>query len=321
MRNVAIINTQAAGDCILGTHTARLYKKKFPDSYITFYTRKGLVPTTGEGDINDGIIYKILKLQDSIDAVGFLENEQLYSSSPPVKDTIDEIIVQDRWFSDLGLAKSQHSQLISKYGQEEFSDTETTFNVGSPKFLPEDHIVISTSGPLDWNRKTKNETLRIEILIKLKKYLTDNNIRARINLVGRDVERGDLLESLVNLNNSHIYIGPMGLPVHMAAGLGLDTIHVTSVYPEEYDSPKYYHSGLHYPIKSDIHCKEYTCVKEKLFNRDNYHEGPQAEFGFWPKTCPHNANKMSCVYNAESDKVISAFDDWYNKKGNKLWTL
>lgn len=320
MRNVAIVNTQAAGDCLLGTHTARLYKKKFPDSYITFYTRKGLVPTTGESDINDGVIYSILKMQEGIDAVGYVDNGNLVSYSQPVSEKIDELIVQSSWYSDLGLAKSQHAELYSKYGESEFSDTETQFNIGSDKLIPQDHLVISTSGPLDWNRKTKNETLRIEILVKLKQYLVDNKIKARINLLGRDVESGDLLSSLQKLNNSHIYIGPMGLPVHAAAGLGVDTIHITSVYPSEYDSPKYYHSGLHYPIKSDIHCGNFECVQPKLYG-DNSPEGPFAAFTFWPKTCPHTSNKMSCVYNSESDKVISAFDDWYSRKGKDLWEL
>lgn len=319
MKNVAIVNTQAAGDCLLGTHTAKLYKKKFPDSYITFYTRKNLVPTTGESDLNDGIIYDIIKMQPGIDAVGYFDNGSLISLGKPISDTVDELIVQQSWFSDLGIAKSQHNDLISRYGPDDFSDTETEFNVGSHKLLPNDHLVIATSGPLDWNRKTKNETLRIQILMELKNYLQKNNIRARINLLGRDVEQGNLLESLQKLNNSHIYIGPMGLPVHVAAGLKVDTIHITSVFPKEYDSPKFYHSGWHEPIKSLIHCGNYECVTPKVFSNTATPEGPATKFGFWPKQCPHTSNKMSCVYNTEAYSVIEAFDKWYKQKGHSLW--
>jgi hypothetical protein len=179
--------------------------------------------------------------------------------------------------------------------------------------------VISTSGPLDWNRKTKNESLRLDILRRLYKYLTDNNIAAEIQMLGRDVEPEDLIVSLQRLNNSHIYIGPMGLPVHMAAGLQVDTIHITSVFPALYDSPAYYHSGWHRPIKSKIHCGTYACVSEKTFSTQVYAaEGPNAAYGFWPKICPHTDNKMSCVYNTQSEQVIQSFDEWYTEKGKYL---
>jgi hypothetical protein len=319
MKYVGIINTQAAGDCMLGSHTAKLYKQKFPDSHITFFVRQGLVPTTGESDLNDGIIFKLLNMQDGIDAVGFLRHDGSLVSSDPNIQKLDEIIEQRAWFSDLGIALSQHYSVVTKYGQEGFTDTETQFIVGSEKQLPTDKLVISTSGPLDWNRKTKNESLRLDILRRLYKYLTDNNIAAEIQMLGRDVEPEDLIVSLQRLNNSHIYIGPMGLPVHMAAGLQVDTIHITSVFPALYDSPAYYHSGWHRPIKSKIHCGTYACVSEKTFSTQVYAaEGPNAAYGFWPKICPHTDNKMSCVYNTQSEQVIQAFDEWYTEKGKYL---
>jgi hypothetical protein len=320
MKYVGIVNTQAAGDCMLGSHTAKLYKNKFPNSHITFFVREGLVPTTGESDLNDGIIFKLLSMQECIDAVGFLRNDgSLISSDPSIKK-LDEILEQRAWFSDLGIARSQHYSAVNKYGAEGFTDTETRFNVGASKNLPSDRLVITTSGPLDWNRKTKNELLRLEILKRLYDYLSKNNIPSEIQLLGRDVEKEDLITSLQRLNNSHIYIGPMGLPVHMAAGLQVDTIHITSVFPVSYDSPADYHSGWHRPIKAKIHCGTYACVREKIFSTQVYAaEGPIAEFGFWPKTCPHTSNKMSCVYNSEAEDVIQAFDTWYKEKGHTLW--
>jgi hypothetical protein len=322
MKYVGIINTQAAGDCMLGTHTAKLYKQKFPDSHITFFVREGLVPTTGESDLNDGVIFKLIGMQDSIDAVGFLRSDgSLISNDSSIKK-LDEILEQRAWFSDLGIAKSQHYSAVNKYGQEGFTDTETRFNVGSDKNLPTDRLIIATSGPLDWNRKTKNEILRLNILRRLYNYLQVNNIRAEIQMLGRDVEAEDLIASLQKLNNSHIYIGPMGLPVHMAAGLQVDTIHVTSVFPAKYDSPEYYHSGWHRPIKSKIHCGTYACVSEKTFSTQVYAaEGPVASYGFWPKICPHTSNKMSCVYNSDSEDIIKTFELWYEQKGQYLWNL
>lgn len=320
MRYAGIINTQAVGDCLLGTHTAKLYKKKFPNSHITFFVREGLVPTTGESDINDGVALKLLSMQEDIDAIGIVRRDgSLVSSDPSVKH-LDEIVEQRAWFSDLGIAKSQHHSLISRYGPEQFSDTETVFNVGSEKKLPTDRLVLSTSGPLDWNRKTKNEYMRISILQKIHDFLLGNNIKSEIMFLGRDVETEDLITSLQRLNNSHLYIGPMGLPVHAAAGLGVDTIHVTSAFPVTYDSPAFYHSGWHRPIKSKIHCGTYACISEKQFSAQVYtEEGPPAAFGFWPKHCPHTKNKMSCVYNSEPESVLEAFIEWYETKGNQLW--
>ncbi len=320
MKYVGIVNTQALGDCLLGTHTAKLYKQKFPDSHITFFVRDGLVPTTGESDINDGVALKLISMQEGIDAVGVLRRDGSLVSSDPSITKLDEIVEQRAWFSDLGIAKSQHYSLLSKYRDNLFTDSETVFTVGSEKELPTDKLVISTSGPLDWNRKTKNEYMRVMILQRLKDFLTKNNVNAQIMMLGRDVEREDLITSLQRLNNSHIYIGPMGLPVHAAAGLGVDTIHVTSVFPASYDSPSFYHSGWHRPIKSKIHCGTYACVSEKVFSGQVYaEEGPGTQFGFWPKQCPHTENAMSCVYNSEPESVIQAFAEWYEEKGKKLW--
>jgi hypothetical protein len=321
MKRVGIINTQALGDCLLGTHTAKLYKKRFPDSHITFFVREGLVPTTGESDLNDGVALRLISLQEGIDAIGFLRRDGRLVSSEPAASNLDEIIEQRAWFSDLGIAKSQHYQLIERYGPEQFSDSETNFCVGSEKELPTDRLVIATSGPLDWNRKTKNDALRLAVMNGLIRYLREHQIRAEIVTMGRDVEPGDLISSLQRLNNSHIYIGPMGLPVHAAAGLGVDTIHVTSVFPASYDSPAHYHSGWHRPVKSKIHCGTYGCVREKPFLPQVYaDEGPIAAFGFWPKLCPHTSNKMSCVYNSEPEQILEAFDEWYSTKGVTLWS-
>lgn len=323
MKNVLIYNSQAAGDCMLGTHTAKLYKKCFPDSKIYFCTRQGLVPTTAEGEEESLELLQLISMQDHIEGVG----QVLVTPDGPViqlfgdsKEDVpfQEIIEQHSWYSDLGIVRSQSSVLFERYGKENFSDTETSFNVGSDKTLPEDHIVIAIPGPLDWNRKTKNEALRITFLTKLKYYLEQNSIPAKIRMLGRDVEAGSLIQSLQNLNNSHIFIGPMGLTVHAAAGLGVDTISITSVFPNQYDSPEFYHSGWHRSAKSNFHCGTYACITPKLFPEASP-EGPQTKWGFWPKKCPLTENGFSCVHNTSPDQLVSLFADWYEEKGKHLW--
>jgi hypothetical protein len=320
MNNVAIINSQAVGDCLLGTHTARLYKQHFPDSYITFFVRQGLAATTAEGEMLNNEILTLLIMQEGIDNVGVFDGEGvLHSYKVTPKDTFDEGIMQDSWFSDLGIVKSQSYKLIQKYPELDFNDTNTKFNIGADKqILKDGAIVIATSGPLDWNRKTKNEALRVAILNGLKEYIKNNNINARFYFMGRDVEDCNLIESLQRLNSCSLYIGPMGLPVHAAAGLGVDTIHITSVFPPEYDSPKFYHNGWHRPIKSKNHCLTYSCISEKLFSKEVYPEGPPTKYGFWPKYCDLTTNGKSCVYNTEAKQVIDAFDEWYNEVGKHL---
>jgi hypothetical protein len=322
MKNVLIYNSQAAGDCLLGTHTARLYKKQFPDSNIYFCTRYGLVPTTAESENETAELLELIGIQEHIAGVGQIVNttqgpavQLVGENKEPIK--FDEVIEQHGWYSDLGIVCSQSASLFEKYDFVVFSDTETRFNVDSEKTLPTDHIVIGMPGPLDWNRKTKNEALRISFLTKLKYYLEQNKIPAKIMLLGRDVETGSLLQSMQKLNNCHIFIGPMGLPIHFAAGLGVDTINISSVLPKEYDSPEFYHSGWHRSAKSNLHCGTYACVTPKTFP-DTSHEGPKTEWGFWPKKCPLTENGFSCVYNTSPDLLVSYFADWYVEKGKYL---
>lgn len=325
MKTVLIYNSQAVGDCLLGTHTANLYKKQFPDSKIYFCVRSNLSPTTAEGEDEINSILELLKLQPGVDVVGYITHTPNGPTISLLDDEtmpqFDEMIEQHAWFGDLGIVRSQSHQLFERYGREHFDDTETSFSVGAEKNLPSDHLVIALPGPLDWNRKTKNEPMRLQFLTKLKYYLEQNKIKAKIALLGRDVETGSLLQGLQNLNNAHIYIGPIGLPIHAAAGLGVDTISITSVYPSAYDSPESYHSGWHRSIKSDIHCGDFKCVTEKQYEPNNTQpEGPPTKWGFWPKRCPHTENGFSCVYNTSPDQLIHIFADWYKEKGQYLWT-
>lgn len=317
MKQVAIYNNQAFGDCLLGTHTASLYKQRFPDHNITFLVRENLKATTSETENQLEELIEVLELQNGIDNVGVISHDGRIQSKHPITESFYKIIVQDKWFSDLGIVKSQSYELLS---DEHFSNTETKFNVLKAKNLPTDRLVIVTCGPLDWNRKLSNETTRVNTLNSIINFLKNNNIRAEIKMLGKDVDNMTILESLQCLNNSHLYIGPMGMYVHAAAGLGVDTIHVTSVYPPEYDSPKFYHSGWHRPVIGKIHCGTYACVSEKLSSTQVYPEGPQTKMGFWPKKCEITQNKMSCVYNTNYYDIFQTFIEWCNTVGIHKWS-
>ena len=320
-KNVLIYNSQAAGDCLLGTHTARLYKKVFPDSSISFVTREGLVPTTSENEMFTKDLHSLLYMQEGIDSVGQVVNTaegpkvQLFDYEGSIN--YDEIIHQHSWFSDLGIVASQSIQLFEQYNNDTFKDTETKFNVNRDKNLSKEHLTIAIPGPLDWNRKTFNERERTLFLRALTEFLRSKKVSSKIIMLGKDVETGTLVDSMRKLNDCHLFIGPIGLPVHMAAGLGVDTIHLTSVLPESYDSPQSYHSGWHQPIKSKIHCGTYACVTEKNFSKEvmSIPEGPKTRFGFWPKQCPFTDNGFSCVHNIKYEAIIEHLEHWYEERG------
>ena len=319
--NVLIYNSQAAGDCLIGTHTARLYKRINPDCNITFATREGLVPTTAENEMFTKDLHSLLYMQDDIDQVGQVINTgdgpkvQVFDYEDEI--SFDRIIHQHAWFSDLGIVKSQSYSLFEEYGQEAFSDSETEFNVQRDKHLPTEYLSIAIPGPLDWNRKTSNELERASFLKALGDFLRSRKINAKITMLGKDVETGTLVDSMRKLNDCHLFVGPIGLPVHMAAGLNVDTIHLTSVLPEHYDSPEYYHSGWHQAVKSKIHCGTYACVSEKTFSKQvlSEPEGPKTRFGFWPKICPFTDNGFSCVHNTSHKTIIEKLESWYEERG------
>lgn len=317
--NVLIFNSQAAGDCLLGTHTAKIYKQLNPDSSITFVTRQGLVPTTNEQEMFGSSFHELLLMQEGIDYVGELVQTEngfavslINNNAEQLK--YDRIIEQSGWYSDLGIVKSQSAGLHKEFGNSVFENTETEFSLNKAKSLAENHIRIAIAGPLDWNRKTSNERERVFFINSLISYIKNNNINAELVFLGKDVEVGNILDSLYKLNNCNLYIGPMGFHTHAAAGLGVDTIHITSVFPNEYDSPSFYHSGWHRPIKSETHCGTYACVSEKPFSGQVSIEGPPAKFGFWPKICPFNQNNLSCIHHVKHTQLIDAVDEWFNER-------
>lgn len=319
-RNVLIFNSQAAGDCLLGTHVAGLYKRVNPDSKVYFATRHGLTASTSEFENESHTLLTLLRLQNHIDGVGYVfrENDsfrvRILTESEVVN--FDEIIEQHCWFSNLGIVKSQSYSLIARYGESNFADTETKFNVGTRKQLDPNKLVISIPGPLDWNRKTKNEQMRTSVLAGIDSVAQNYRIPVEIRLTGRDVDNDNLVTSLQTLNNSNLYLGPIGLPAHAGVGLGLDTVCITSVYPAEYDCPEFYHSGWHKTVaKPPNHCGNYSCVTPKIFPDTATPEGPQAKYGFWTKNCEITTNRLSCVNQTRVEDIINLFEQWVIERG------
>jgi hypothetical protein len=104
----------------------------------------------------------------------------------------------------------------------------------------------------------------------------------------------------------------MGSLVHFAAGLGIDTISLTSVFPSEYDCPEFYHSGNHSSIKVNFpkRCAEFNCIKLKQYDNQQTWGNPPTTFGFWPKVCSYTSTGMSCNYNITADNIIEKFEAW-----------
>ena len=304
--NILVYNSQSAGDALISTHIAKQIKKDYPYSTIIFAVRQDLKVTTRENEMSEGVvdILNIISIQEGIDRVGIVSpiNGSLsimMDQKAPI-GTIDKVIEISEWFSDLGIVGSQMLP---------YNDTDLTFIVNTSKILTE-KLTIGFAGDLDWNRKWQNP----EEYKLLKEYVL--NLDANIEFFGVDcipVQR--YFSALSRLNNCHLLISPMGSLVHMAAGLIVDTISLTSVFPKVYDTPEFYkRSGWHRSIKSKNTCKNFNCITTKNFDL-NVPKGwgnPPTEEGFWPKTCKYIGN--SCVYNATAEDFIKVINEYKNSR-------
>lgn len=317
MKTFLILNTQSAGDAFVGTHLARLIKEDHPDSYIVFAIRAELTLTTRENDPNAiGEVLDIIEAQYGIDSVGIVHNGLLQVKGY-CPQSFDQEILQSEWNSDYGIVGSQ---LLPYYDKIPLKlNTETKFQCGSEKKLPyKPSIAIACF--MDWNRKWQND---LEIG-KLYLYLEHQRKEGRfdISFYGRDASFKTYKEQLQNLNNCHLLVSPIGSLVHLATGLGVDTISLTSVFPREYDAPEFYHSGYHKSIKClpKFHCGDYKCVTYKSYDPTSHGWGnPSVSLGtFWPKECPYTKNKKSCVVNITADDIIKEIEAWLDNKNSKI---
>jgi hypothetical protein len=327
-KHILFINTQAFGDVIFGINAAKRYKMAHPDDYVSYALKSNFSLTTNETPQGLQEVLEVLALQPWLDSVGVVEvsstgqitSLKLNKQSDRTTN-VDKIFVQNNWFSDLGISQSASLVIKEHLPPNLFDDVQPQLYLGTEK-TKTNKIKIATAGPLDWNRKLQNESLRVNTLYGIKERLEKDNIEFEINMLGVDIGNLTLLQSLQFLQQHDVFIGPMGSLVHAAAALGLDTICVPSVFPSSYDSPSSYASiGNHYVVEHNPanHCKTYACITEKRSdNADTRHAfgNPPASLGFWPKYCPHTSTGMSCTNQVQYEDILSKFEEWLNERNN-----
>tara|TARA_Y100000034_G_scaffold136800_1_gene215881 strand:+ start:10929 stop:11912 length:984 start_codon:yes stop_codon:yes gene_type:complete len=320
-KHIVIFNSQAFGDALVGTHLARLFRDKYPKAFITFAIPSYMNLTTSSSQ-PEGLkdIVNILSLQYGIDNISFLrrydenngELKIVKGKEPNVAP--DLFIEQKEWWGDLGLAGSavlpyyllEDPNNISR----EILDTETSFSIGTKKELPE-QLTVVTQGPFEWGRKLGNEQLQKDVV---------DSIRKKGKVIELDVKcfDGSYLEALQIVNNCHLFIGPAGSMAHAAAGLGVDTITIASVFPEKYDTPIDHKDGYHLAVvpKTENHCGSYKCLTKKDFSLDTYNTGigNPPVYDFWAKKCEFLEDGNSCVSKYTSGQILRGFDIWFMKK-------
>lgn len=316
---ILIYNDQAFGDALIGTHLARLLKDKYPESNIIFAIPPTMNLTTSKNQ-KDGLIdiINILSLQYGIDGVYLLESDGEiitidHKHGYVLANSPDLVLEQREWWGNLGIVGSN---ILPYYKLENLSlnrknmNTETKFNVGTKKVLPE-RLTVVTQGPYEWERKLNNSKVQQQVVNEIKKYA---------NVIELDVKthNGTYLEALQIANNCNLFIGPIGSLAHACAGLGLDTISITSVFPNKYDSPEYYKKiGYHdsiYP-KKENHCGSFKCITTKNYDPNN----EITDFGnppvddFWAKKCDYMEDGLSCISKYTVEDIMNSFLKWYEQ--------
>jgi len=319
MTHIAFINTQAFGDSVLGINAARRLKENNPDFLISYSYLNRFNLTTNDGANGLFEALEVLEHQPWIDAVGVAQTDNtgritglnLNDQSEDFKK-VDDVIFHDRWFSDLGISRSQNVPIKKYLTEEQFLDGNLELFVESEK-IKDDTLRIATHGPLDWNRKLMNESLRLDVMFGLKEICDNRNITYEIDMFGVDIGNYSLYTALNILNRNDIFIGPAGSLTHSATALGLDTITIPSVFPVEYDLPEFYstNKGTHISVRhrAENHCGDFKCVSKKEHDaEDKRPNNPPTEWGFWLKACPHTDSKLACTKMVQSKDILDSFE-------------
>lgn len=316
-----IHNSQAFGDMLMGTHVAKFIKKQFANPHVTFAMNPNATLTTAERD-QTGFwqMAEILLLQDGIDTIALYTPSgaiyPLLGHRFPGTDVPVKVIRQYEWFSNLGMARSMFADLFHLGFPEH--DTETQFWFGKMPERSNDRLKIATLGPLDWNKKWGNDSGRQKVLAHIRSHPVE------LIELGRDIKVQSYLTALQELQNCHLYIGPAGSMGHAAAGVGMDTIILPEVFPPQYLSPEFYHTGWHKTVtaKPENHCGNFACVTEKNFSLENQKAGwgnPTVEYGtFWVQDCKYTKSGKSCIASITPEQMIGQFNEWYEQRGMVL---
>lgn len=315
---ILILNPHAFGDALIGTHAARFIKKLYPDSTVIFCLNSNFNLTTAtEQEKLKGLeeALDVLELQEGIDDVGVMDFKIIATRRIPVTERPFKIYIQSGWYSDLNIVKSYLSEVAEEIGWNKV-DTELQFSVGMD--IPKRQVfTIATCGDLDWTRKLRDTVTPNNIFNHVKSLIPETEI---IRL-GRDVSNISYLESLRILKSCHLFIGPLGSLATAAAGLGVDVISVSDVFPANLNSPEFYHSGNHHSVivDNDRHCKSYKCVRLQPYKKGSKHLGtPPIEQDFWTLTCKYMPEEKSCIARLLDSDIIEKVDLWFKRsKYNK----
>lgn len=282
MNKFLIANSQSFGDILLGLHCVNLLREKYFNCQVDLLIRNNLTLTTAE---NSGLkdMVKIFKWQN-IDNV-LIDNADI--------NNYDKIIHQFEWFSDLGIVASMQTDLIIENIIKNFN-TETIFHT---PYIKNTQNQIVTAGKLDWERKVG--FFPEKLFKEIEKYYS-------LIYLGTDCNSKLYSENIEILNNSILYIGPIGSMAHLSAGLYIDTINVCSLFPPYYDSPEYYHSGYHRSILTN-RLQDYSMIEEKNWSPSNSFRGwgnPKTKMGFWDLKYPE-------FYSDIENELIGEFNKWH----------
>lgn len=322
MKSFIIVNTQAFGDGLLGTHLASLIKRDYPDSHISFIKTPTTL-TTAEKDASG--LEQMLDIyfeQSGIDSVGYADKHEIKFYKTRNREFLEfqfnevehKIYYQNEWYSNYGCL---HSMLLEYELEGHIIDTETYFYFGKLPSRSKDKLVIATAGPLDWNRKWGQEKELDYLLRFFNKFYPNIEIKQ----FGTDIKNQTYLEALQEFQDCHLYIGPAGSLGHAAAGVNMDTIILCEVFPPEMLSPEYYHTGYHKSIVAhkENHCGSYVCIEDKpfLLNTTEIQKGwgnPKTKWDFWTKTCWFTKSGKSCVNSVTWKQLAKAFNNWYTDR-------
>lgn len=329
MKYALFFNSLAFGDTIFGINAARRFKEHNPDYLIGFVVRGNFNLTTNDGASGMQEALEVYSKQPWIDGVGYLALDEagrtsIIISNPDLQNRQPDIVFQQtRWWSDVGAVRSANYSCVEYLPEEVLQDGNLHLHVEIDD--PQDDILrIAMSGPLDWNRKLQSERTRMEVVFGMDEILSSRNIQSELNMFGVEMADYTMYQSLCVLKTHDLFIGPIGSFTHGAAALGLDTITIPSVFMPESDCPEFYTTkGNHYTVRHlpENHCgyDVLKCVTPKLYeNRDSEPaggmEGPNAEFGFWPRRCPHTESGWSCTKQVQAKNVLDTFERWLDGK-------
>lgn len=320
------------GDMMLFTHICSLLKSLHPDCINSFAIDskfKYQFDNGKEGTDALNELGELFILQNGVDYVGIYDKDTKqfipkFAKTPELLEKIinegnnyfvfdDAYTAASHYWSDINLIASMYCRFTEKHGYHPYIG-ETQFNVGTKKQLPIDNTKrVAIAGPINWKQKWYGKEDEIFILIDIIKSKSD------IELIEIGPENGNsYLDNLRLLNNCHLLIAPMGSLIHCAAGLGVNTISLSSIYPPTWDNPEYYHSGYHRGIAClpEKHCGDYACItpKYKYHSMDalKWKGPPYIEYNTpWVMECPYTNSGKSCIAETTIMQLVDAFEIWY----------